>query len=355
VVLSRQFAAADLSRYATPYIGRTVYQDSRQNEIENEQFSLIMRKWTRVQVIVFLSTLVALTVVLVFAELISTWLTNWAFIKILDAISKLGVLIAVIAFLVEIPTRKERIQTERKRAHFDYWQAIDAAAAAGISTSYARKIALENLASDGATLRNLDAPESELRRINLTGADLVGANLTGTDLTGAILDKADLSKASLYRARLYGASLLDARLDSTNLREILYDEQTCFPEDFDAKKVGAYLIAPYVSLQGVQLPKAVLWNVDLQGANLQEADFSGARFHGAMLKDVNFQGANLQGARFRSANLEGANLKEANIQSADFDGTKGLTVEQIRTAYHWKEAKYSPELCIALGISTDTA
>lgn len=120
-----------------------------------------MRKWTRVQVIVFLSTLVALTAVLVFAEPFSIWLINWAFIKVLDAISKLGVLIAVIAFLVEIPTRKERIQTERKRAHFEYWQAIDAAA--GTSTSYARKIALENLASDGATLRNLDAPESELR------------------------------------------------------------------------------------------------------------------------------------------------------------------------------------------------
>ena len=150
-------------------------------------------------------------------------------------------------------------------------------------------------------------------------------------------------------------SLLDARLDSINLREVLYDEQTRFPEDFEAKKLGAYLIAPYASLQAVQLPKAVLWDVDLQGANLQEADFSGARFHGAMLKDVNFQGANLQGARFRSANLEGANLQEANIQSADFGGAKGLTVEQIRTACHWKEAKYSLELCIALGISTDAA
>lgn len=310
-----------------------------------------MREQTRLQLIVLLSTLIALVVILVFSEPIAAWLTGWALSKILDAVSKLGVLIGVIAFLLEVPKRKERIETERKRAHFEYWQAIDAAAAAKTSTSNARKIALENLASEGVSLRNVDDPKAELRRINLAGADLVGANLEEADLTGAILNRADLSKANLYRSRLYGASLLDAKLDSTDLQEVLYDDQTRFPNGFRAERLGAYLIAPHTSLTEVKLPISVLWGVNLQDANLQKSDFSEAGFHGALLKNANFQGANLQGAKFRSANLEAANLKDANIRKADFWDAKGLTVNQVKTAQNWEEATYSSELCNQLGLN----
>ncbi|MBD2102318.1 pentapeptide repeat-containing protein [Leptolyngbya sp. FACHB-261] len=312
-----------------------------------------MQEWTKVQFAVFFSALITLVVILVFAEPIATWLTNWAFIKILDAVSKLGVLIAVIAFLLEIPNRQERIQSERKRTQFEYWQVIDAAATAGTSTSNARKIALENLANEKVSLRNIDAPKAELRRINLVGADLVGANLRAADLTGAILDRADLSKASLYRARLYGASLLNAKLEGTDFREVLYDDKTQFPEGFRAEKSGAYLIAPHTSLIGIQLPKAILWDVNLESANLQGANFSGSGFQGALLQNANFQAANLQGARFRNANLEGTNLKDANIQKANFGEAKGLTVEQIKAAQNWKEATYSPELYVELGLSSN--
>lgn len=311
-----------------------------------------MRRWTRVQVIVFFSALIALAVILVFAEPIARWLENWPFIKILDAVSKLGVLIAVVAFLVEIPKREERIQAERKRAHFEYWQVIDAATTAGTPTSNARKIALENLAGEGVSLRNIDVPKAELRQINLAKADMVGANLRAVDLTGAFLDGADLSKAYLYRARLYGASLLDAKLEGTDLQEVLYDDRTRFPTGFRADRSGAYLMAPNASLSGVQLPKAVLWGVNLQHANLQGANFSDSGFHGALLQNTNFQDANLQGSRFRHANLEGANLKGANIQEANLGEAKGLTVEQIKAAKNWEKAIYSPEFRVELGLNS---
>lgn len=311
-----------------------------------------MRAWTRVQFTVFFSALIALAVVLGCADPIAQWLEKWAFIKILDAASKLGVLVAVIAFLVEIPKREERIQSERKRAHFEYWKVVDAATATGTSTSNARKMALEDLASEGVSLQNIDVPKAELRRINLVEADLVGANLREADLTSAILDRANLSKAYLYRARLYGASLLDAKLESTDLREALFDDKTQFPKGFRAEIFGAYLIAPHASLSGVQLPKAVLWGVDLQHANLQRANFSDSGFHGALLQSANFERANLQGARFRNANLEEASLKDANIQEADFGEAKGLTVEQVKAAQNWEKAIYSPEFGIELGLNS---
>ncbi|MEO1125467.1 MAG: pentapeptide repeat-containing protein [Cyanobacteria bacterium J06639_16] len=300
---------------------------------------------TKIQWLVLLAALIVLWVTLVYAKPIAGWLTDWDFIKILDAVSKLGILIAVIAFLLELTQRNEKIQIERKRAHFEYWQAIDAAASAQTTTSHARKMALENLASEGVPLRNIDAPKAELRQINLLGADLAGANLVEADLTGANLNKADLSKARLYKVRLYGASLLDTNLDDADLRQVLYDKQTCFPRGFEPEKLGAYLMAPGISLPLVQLPGAVLWGVDLQGANLQGANFSKASFNGARLKNVNFQDANLQGVRFRFANLEGANLKYANIKGAYFWGAKGLSVAQIKMAKYWEDAYYSPGLC----------
>jgi len=310
-----------------------------------------MREWTKVQFIVFFSALIALAIILGFAVPIAKWLEQWAFIKILDAASKLGVLIAVIAFLVEIPKREEKLQAERKRAHFEYWRVIDSAAAAGTPTSNARKIALENLASEGASLRNIDLPEAELRRINLAGADLVGARLLETDLTDATLNNANLSKANLYRARLYGASLIGANLEGADLRRVLYDDQTVFPKNFNPERSGAYLIAPHTSLVEAQLPKAILWGANLQHANLQRANLAEAKFHGVQLQQANLQGANLQGAKFRDANLEGANLKEANIQSATLGEAKGLTIEQIKAAQNWKKAVYSAQLIVALGLS----
>ncbi|MBN3881522.1 MAG: pentapeptide repeat-containing protein [Nostoc sp. JL34] len=300
---------------------------------------------------VWLSALIVLIITLFFSDPIANWLSNLGFIKILDALSKLGVLIGVTVFLLELPKREERIQAERKRSHFEYWKAIDASAASGTVTSYARKIALEELASDSVSLRNIDAPNADLKRIDLTGADLVGANLTGADLTGAILDEANLSKADLYRARLYGASLLKAKLESTDLREVLYDEDTKFPIGFNAVAAGAYLIAPHVSLQQVKLSKAILWGVNLQSANLEESDFTEASFRGAILKNANFKRANLNGAKFGDANLEGAKLNNANIQGANFWNVKGLTVEQVKSAQNWETAEYSKIFCEQLGLS----
>jgi BTB/POZ domain-containing protein KCTD9 len=300
---------------------------------------------------IWLSALIVLIITLFFSDPIANWLSNLGFIKILDALSKLGVLIGVTVFLLELPKREERIISERKRSHFEYWKAIDAAAASGIVTSYARKIALEELANDGVSLRNIDAPNADLKRIDLTGADLVGANLTRADFTEAKLDEANLSKAKLYRARLYGTSLLKAKLESTDLREVLYDEHTKFPIGFDAGAVGAYLIAPHVSLQQVKLSKAILWDVNLLGANLEESDFTEASFRGAILKNANFQRANLKGANFGDANLEGAKLNHANIQGANFWNAKGLTIEQVKSAQNWETAEYSNNFYEKLGLS----
>ena len=310
-----------------------------------------MRRQQSLQFIVILFSVAALAAIVFYAESIDRGLTESAFIRILDNASKLGVLIAVIAFLWEIPKRQERANAERQRTFFDYWQVIDAAAAAGTTTSHARKIALENLAKAGVKLRNIDAPKAELRQINLTGADLVGANLEEADLTGTLLNQTNLSKADLSHARLYGASLVGATLESVNVRGALYDENTRFPKAFSPNQSGALLIAPGTSLAGVKLPKAKLWGVNLRNANLTAADLSEASFPGAFLQNANFEGANLQGANFQNAHMQGTILQKADIRKANFWGVKGLTAEQIKLAHNWQEATYPPDFAKALGLN----
>lgn len=309
-----------------------------------------MRSQYKAQVATAILISLVLVIILIFSQPIALFLNGWAFIQILDALSKLGVLIAVTAFLLEIPKREERAKAEQQKIEFEYWQVIDAAAMTGNTTSHARKIALENLVKSGVALRNIDATKAELRRIDLTGADLVGADLSAADLTGAILDRADLSKAYLVNVRLYGANLGAATLDSTDLRGALYDGDTIFPAGVYPESLGAYRIAPHAALSGVQLPSAILWGVNLQSANLQNANFSGARFHGAMLQDADLQGANLEATKFRNANLAGTDLTNANIRQANFWGVEGLTPEQVRVALHWETATYSPELEAQLGL-----
>ena len=310
-----------------------------------------MRKQRRLQSAVVLSSVISLIVLLALAEPVADLLDNWAFIRILDAASKLSVLVAAAAFLLELPKREERAQAEKQRTFLEYWRIIDAAAASQNPTSHARKIALERLAEAGAHLRNIDAPKAELRKINLTGADLVGANFAEADLTGAILDRANLSKAYLVRARLYGASFVGAELlYGLNLREALYDRKTLFPDTFDPREAGAILIAPEVSLHGVHLRGAKFWEVDLRGADAEGANLSGASFPGASLQNVSFIAANLQGATFRSAKMDGANLKDADIEEAVFWKTQGLTIEQVKEAKNWKSAKYSRDLALLLGL-----
>jgi hypothetical protein len=124
-----------------------------------------------------------------------------------------GVIAALALYFTEIPDR-------RKRKHYEAWQVIDAAAAAKVFTSYARKQALEDLAKDGVSLARIDVSDADLSGADLSGANLVEANLSGADLSGANLVEANLSGADLSGANLSGADLGWANLSGADLREV---------------------------------------------------------------------------------------------------------------------------------------
>ncbi|MEB3357428.1 MAG: pentapeptide repeat-containing protein [Synechococcales bacterium] len=196
---------------------------------------------------------------------------------ILDNVEGVSIITAMVLFL-----RKGR-QEEKRQAHYMAWLMIDIAYEK--ETSYARFQALQDLHTDGLSLKGLDAPN----------ADLIGIDLDGADLHQATLKNAKLMRANLRRVQLDCANLQQVDLQQANLR--------------DAGLLNA-------NLSGAHLGGTDLSRADLRNANLQNADLLFAN-----LKDVAIAGADLAGANFRRArNLDPNQIKQAkNWELAIFD------------------------------------
>jgi uncharacterized protein YjbI with pentapeptide repeats len=86
------------------------------------------------------------------------------------------------------------------------------------------------------------------------------------------------------------------------------------------------------SLKGIPLLHA-----HLQGADLLKADLTNVDLHQAHLEGTNLSMANLSGVKFARANLEGANLSDSILEGADFFkanllDVRNLTDEQLSRA-----------------------
>lgn len=191
-----------------------------------------------------------------------------------------------------------------------------------------------------ANLQAAKLTEANLSEANLSKAILITANLNNANLNKARLIEADLRSANLRNANLMGADLtkanlrrymdisnqfvdfLGANLKGVKLQQALYDENTRFPVGFNPSEAGAYLIAPGVSLQnvdlsGADLSYANLTEANLKGANLSKAKLNSANLSGANLSGVNLQGAYMSGTNLSCTNLTGFNLIKAELTSAN--------------------------------------
>lgn len=172
-----------------------------------------------------------------------------------DNVEALGILVVAALYLLESRERQ-------KRTHYEAWRTIDSAAAAGVTTSYARLRALEDLNRDGIPLEGLELGQANLKRIDLRQAALPEArlhetNLSEANLSGADLHRADLMSANLQQANLRGADLSGALLDRADLRQ--------------------------ADLRGARLNGAILRNTKLDAVDLAQADLREANLLGTRL------------------------------------------------------------------------
>lgn len=332
---------------------------------------------------IWLAIAILLLVTFLFSNQLAAWLEKFTFIKVLDSLGKLGLLIAIIAFLREIPKWEERTQEEAQRRQFEYWKVVDAAKVAREAspdkdkrfTSHALRMALENLAKERDSsgnpirMRNIDLSGVNLEDgINLAGVDLSLSKFRYANLSGVDLSRTTLHRATFSRARIFGTNFHCADLGSdqykATFKQALYDESTVFPDNFDPENAGAFKISPEASLIKASLVKALLWDANLEradldsadleratldGSNFQRSNLQRASLRGVTARNANFQGANLSNADFQGANLFDAVFSNANIQGTNFQNAEYVNVDQIKAAQHWEKATYDEKFCKELG------
>jgi len=173
------------------------------------------------------------------------YLSRWALLEVLEYLSVLSVLVAVIFYFTESGDR-------RKQKHYQAWQVINTAQGKGGSGG------------------RIEA----LQELNLDHVPLVGVNAAGAFLQGI-----QLSGANLLRANLEACDLRDSNLHAIDLR--------------------------YAALAWANFGQANLGRAKLEGADLSNADLTDADLSGADLRDVNLQ--DVEWKEIRS--IAGANIK----------------------------------------------
>ncbi|MEG4534958.1 pentapeptide repeat-containing protein [Microcoleus sp. D2_18a_D3] len=342
----------------------------KSKQAKSQPQSLWTRKYTK-----WLVWIVILVTLFLSSTQLSAWLKKQAFIEVLDSVSKLGILIAVVTFLLEIPKREERAKLEAESRQFEYWKAIDAARAIDRGDerlfSNALRMALQNLAKEQDTtgqpikIRTGVFDGAVLPEINLANSNLWVCGFVNADLSKSNFREANLYRVNFRKARLCGADFREANLDGCTFLGAVYDSETKFPDGFDLEKAGAHEIAPRVFLEEVREISRMLWDANLESANLQKANLERVILSGANLQKANLQAANLckikaGGLDLRDANLCDANLRDAqlhfarfegaNLDGTDLRGAKRITKEQIQTAKNWERAIYDDEFREELGL-----
>ena len=85
----------------------------------------------------------------------------------------------------------------------------------------------------GADLSKSKLSNSDLSQTILYKANLQEAILTKANLRGAILRQTNLTKANLQEADLRGAKFIDVDLSDVDLKGVIYNRNTSWPENFD--------------------------------------------------------------------------------------------------------------------------
>jgi Pentapeptide repeats (8 copies) len=197
-------------------------------------------------------------------EWVAYALSIWKFLEVLEYLSSLGVLIAVIFYFAEAGDRM-------KQKHYQAWQVINSAQGKGGNGG--RIEALEELNTD---------------KVSLIGVDLSSAFLRGVRL----------KKASLARANFNAADAREATMEGANI--------------------------PYANLRSANFRGATLKNASLQGSTLDGADFTGvelagADLTGASLEDADFRNADLEGMKWgQLASVKGLNVYGVKDAPAGF-------------------------------------
>jgi Pentapeptide repeats (8 copies) len=172
------------------------------------------------------------------------FLSNWKLLEVLEYLSSLSVLAAVLFYFSESGDRT-------KQKHYQAWQVINTAQGKGGSGG--RVEALQELNAD---------------RVLLVGVDVSGAFLQGIRLRGARLARSNFSEVDARNSAFRFSDFTDADLHSANFRE----------SDFYNTR-----------LVRCDMDDADFWGADLTGADLAGASLERGDLRYANVRDIHWQ------------------------------------------------------------------
>ncbi|MBN8092402.1 pentapeptide repeat-containing protein [Vibrio vulnificus] len=163
-------------------------------------------------------------------EKLANFLESHPWTRVLDALSKFGILVAAIIWVIEIPDRKERNEETKRQNIYRAWEVI--ALSELSAQSPARKMALEELLKYGMMPERTDIRDtplddagfnmisfkgSYLNSITFYNSELKKSNFSYTYLENVDFREADLLDANFYGATLIGVSFVGAKnIDSVD-------------------------------------------------------------------------------------------------------------------------------------------
>jgi hypothetical protein len=121
-------------------------------------------------------------------------------------------------------------------------------------------------------------------------------------------------------------------------------------------RLGGIYALEGAEFEGAQMEEAILtlarmeW-ARLKGAHLERALLFKARLEAAQFNEAHLEGAALREAHMERVTLDGAHLEGAILVGAHLEDAAGITVQQIKSAYGWEKAHYSPEFRQQLGLA----
>ncbi len=205
------------------------------------------------------------------------FLSNWAFLEVLEYLSSFGVLVAVIFYFAESGDRM-------RQRHLQMWQVMNTAQGKGGSGG--RIEALQELNHDKVPLVGVDVSGAFLRGVKLRKAELLRANLSAVDARDG-----DFAGADFSFAEMQSGNFRDGKFGRAILRDA---------DGSDGDFSGA----------------------DFSEADLARADFSNADFRSADLRDAQWKeikgvkGANIVGVKNAPEGFVAWALKNGAVQTA---------------------------------------
>ena len=180
------------------------------------------------------------------------WLDSWWPIKLLRVLEVFAILIAIVAFWLELDQRR----TDRAVRHAALFAQI--AQVQGLPDDdrrWALKASVKALVDEGIAMPGINLSGVGLTAAKLAGADFRRANFRGATLTAAELRNANLEGARLAYTVLEGANLVGADLSEVEIKETQFME---------------------ANLTAARLRRVDLSEGDFTAATLNFADLSGS-------------------------------------------------------------------------------